>query len=202
MCTLLVEDGHHVIVGLDHSGSADPSEVNNMIYTHVLSLRKHTQFAASTFVIIIEANMSWLETHRVAQLCDRPELQPVMVESRDPTGKGRIGVVTDEANKAAYVQNLRFLMQEKRLSYLEEMIGADVNASIRELESQLRQFKRAIKIPTLPEHARYAVNYSGKGHSKKDDLALALMIGCYWSLIIRQSPEFNTIARRLGWLTN
>lgn len=202
MCSLFVENAHHVIAGLDHSGSANPADVNNMIYTHVMSLRRHPQFAASTFVIIIEANMSWIETHRVAQLCDRPELQPVMIESRDPSGQGRIGVITDEANKVAYVQNLRFLMQDKQLSYNTDLVGTDIDASTHELESQLRQFKRAIKVPTLPEHARYTVNYSGKGHAKKDDLALALMIGCYWSLIIRQSPEFINIAHRQGWQVN
>jgi hypothetical protein len=218
MATVCVEHGKYGIVGLDHSGSGCievrvsdacvvvyaetlylQQDINTMIYTHLRTLRRLPDFLCTTFVIYIEANMSWLETDRVAQICSRPELQPVLLESRDPKRQDRIGVITDENTKLGYVSTMRHLLSDKQLSYYQQLHSENTAEAKATLEDQLRQFRRAIRVPDNPEHAKYQVHYTGKGYSKKDDLVMALMMCCYWSEVTRNDPEFLAKAHQRGW---
>ena len=186
-----------LLCSLPHSTC--PQEINRLVYTHLLQLRRQPRFANTTIVVYIEANMSWLETDRVSQLCRRPELAPVILESRDPKGQGRIGVVTDEHTKLAYVSRLRYILGDKHMSYAQQMVSENAEEAKTALETQLRQFKRAIRVPDNPEHTKYQVHFTGKGYSKKDDLVMALMMACYWSEVTRHDSDFIQQALLRGW---
>lgn len=69
-----------------------------------------------------------------------------------------------------------------------------------DLHSQLRSIRRNVVRPMHPEHQKTKVTISGKTSTKKDDLALALMMALFFSDITRQNPEFVDRCHRRGWL--
>jgi hypothetical protein len=200
ICSICVEDGHHHVIGLDHTDAGHVETVNELVVNHMRALRKLPDMEGVCLIVYIEANMSWIEADRLSLLCTQPALQPVIVESRDPKGKHRAGVVTDEHNKVGYVSGLQCLLQEQRITYAQDIASRDVHECKKELETQMRAFKRAVKVPDQPEHQKYHVALTGKGYGRKDDLVMALMMACYWSFVTIHDSAFADSCTKRGWI--
>lgn len=154
-------EGQHFVVGLDHSPSADFTDINNMVYGHLRLLRRKPEFKHSLFVVFIEANMSWLETSRMTELASHESLQPVYMHSKDPKNKGRMGVITTEVNKEAYVHTLQDLLLNKNIRYAENLVTQckDGEKAIKaQLEAQMRNFRRLECIVWLCSKSRCGVD--------------------------------------------
>jgi len=200
MATIAFCRGQYILVSIDHCSIADITVVNEMIVEHVVRLRKIHVFSRSHIFVYTEANMSWVEADRVARLLINPNLQPIAIQSHDPQKKGRPGVITDESTKFGYVSLLRSLLQDTNILYAQQYTSADPNETKTAFEEQLRQFKRAIRPPADPEHNKFKVSYTGKGFAKKDDLAMAVMMACYWCAITRANSDFQTLCEARGWV--
>jgi hypothetical protein len=204
MVTVATQMGHYAIIAMDSTPSAQIDDVNSMIYSHIKAIRQHSMYSNSVIVVFIEANMSWLETDRVALICQRPELQPVYIEQTETArGISKPGVITTEATKVGYVYNTRQLLQGSHLTFATAyIINEDQDACTKEaLLTQLRAFRKCTKGPRDIDFGRSKVSYSGKAYNKKDDLAMCLMMAIYFSFATRRSHTFNAIAERNGWVT-
>lgn len=203
LCTIGWHQGQAIIVGLDTCGSARAGDVDQMIFDHVAALRAHPRYRRALLVAFVEANMSWILVDRVAQLlCNAPILQPIEVPSFDASSRQRAGVITSEDTKRSYVALLQRLLSDRCLRYVGNptMVGKEPEKLQRALEDQMRNFRRAVKLPTSPEFQNYTVKLSGKSGNSKDDLVMALMIALHWSSVMRQSRPFQDRAHGHGWV--
>jgi hypothetical protein len=136
--------------------------------------------------------MSFISTDRIASIIESLRLENIhVVPHRRPDGKldpaGRYGVVTTEARKVLYVNEIRTLLSTHRLRFLstKNMIGKDTVVDKATLGEQLKAYKEEI-IPGDEYGLRPSKRrYSGKSTGMRDDLCLALQIGVYWSHVYR-----------------
>ena len=201
LCTVAcVGGGGFSIVALDSTDSAQAQEVTLTIYEHLMRIRRSDRYRNATIVIYIEANMSWIEVDRVAQICSSPQLGPVIIESSDTSSRNRLGVTTTEANKAAYVSGLMHILQDGKIQYASPLLSKDPDRAKRLLESQLRQFRRTVKTPRDTTFQQGRVSYTGKSARTQDDLAMVLMMAIYWGYLTRAKPEFIERMTVNGWV--
>lgn len=75
------------------------------------------------------------------------------------------------------------------------------NESMRqyELMDQLDYYARLVVPSTDPDRFPDKVFYSGKGQGKKDDLAMALMIGLTHSKVTKSERSFVDMCQLQGW---
>ena len=201
MCTVAcIGGGGFVIVAIDSIDSADISEVTQMIYDHLMRIRRFVRYRNSTIIVYIEANMSWTEVSRVSQICMDPRLRPVIIESFESSSEEKAGVITTHANKAAYVNGLMHILQDGQIRYAAPLLSSDPERARRLLESQLRQFRKIVKASNDVTFQQAKVTYSGKSSHDCDDLAMVLMMVIYWGYLTRDKPTFVEMMDVNGWL--
>lgn len=188
--------GNYTVLGLDRTPSADSRKVEQLVVDHLSRLRRYEPCRGALIVLYVEANMSWIEVDRVRLLAERAVLQPCFIASHN-SKPGKLGVITDESNKAAYVDTLRHLLADDRLSHARHTQSEDPEACIYALHDQLRRFRRHYVAPREPETQRGRAYMTGKGANRKDDLLLALMMAVYYSLHTRHDPHFKQLYTRL-----
>jgi len=194
--------GLHHIVGLDHTPSADYEEINTMVYTHLRRLRSKPEFQHCLFVVFFESNMSWIETSRMRPLLEHSSLQPVHLHSKDPKEQGRVGIITTNMNKEAYVHTLLDMMVSNTLDYSADLFTQEKDGpeSIRaQLEAQMRNFRKCRKPAKFPEFNQPKVAMSGKSSTMKDDLLMSLMFALYFPTELLADSQFVARATSLGF---
>ena len=196
MATIARINGVYAIVGLDHTPSAESAEVEAMVYRHLADIRNNPAYQYAIIVFYVEANMSWIEVDRMRIVADRATIRPIYFAAHNT--KDRLGVVTDEHTKIAYVDTLKRLLCDDRIGYASEFISADAKESQAELERQLRAFRRAVHQPGNVESQKARVYLTGKGSSRKDDLLLSLMMALYFSFLTREDPNFTNMCKNFN----
>jgi hypothetical protein len=172
--------------------STGDRDIISLLVDHICNIRRQPQLKHAPIVIIPEANMSFIATDRMSTIVESLRLEDVtVVRYMRPDGKvddrGRYGVVTTEARKILYVNEVRTLLDASRLKFvaLEDMIGKNVEVDKATLGEQLKAYKEEI-IPGDEYGTRAPKRrYSGKGTGMRDDLCLALQIGVYWSYVYK-----------------
>jgi hypothetical protein len=172
-----------------------------MVHRHLTQLSQHPKYGKGAYKIsFIEANMSYIGADLVAQWCRSMAYQPMIIESRDPTARGRVGVWTGPYEKEAYAWTLRDIVESDRLYFASDMVGDNIERDKQELISQLRQFRMERMDPLDSAFGKFKYAYTGKtGGGNKDDLALALMIAIYWGQRRREDPQFILWAKEQGF---
>ena len=185
-----------VIVGLDHTDSADPDTIDNMIVQHIYTLRKHPTYRDALFVVFVEANMSNVQANRVRKLVSMSELGPIIVPGYNSKGEECPGVYTTSTNKEAYIFALLNLLQEKQLSVAKDFVSVTSVASLddikMDLSGQMRYFRRIEKQNKNPEFIANKVVMTGKSSHHKDDLLMALMFSIYFRTMIRAQHRYQS----------
>jgi hypothetical protein len=171
---------------------AGDRDIVSLLVDHIYAIRLHRQTKYAPIVIIPEANMSFIATDRIATMVESLRLENItVVAHRRPNGQldpnGRYGVVTTEARKVLYVNEIRTLLSNQRLKFIatEELIGRNAFVDKATLGEQLKAYKEEI-IPGDEYGMRPSKRrYSGKSTGMRDDLCLALQIGVYWSHVYK-----------------
>ena len=208
MATIAYSKGCVVLVGLESCSSAVGTDIDAMLYNHVRKLRNHRRYRHARIRLYVENNLSHIEADRVARIFNRPENQPVEIESHDESNQNRPGVPTTDVTKHAYVHLLLQLLKDNRLRVAREFVWTpqpqesptDPERMLHELRDQLRAFRKNVKNPADMAMGAPRIVLSGKSATKKDDLLLALMIVTYYSELTRQSDEFRARCREHGWM--
>lgn len=175
-------------------------DVERMILQHMTGLSQHPKYGKGYKLVFIEANMSYIGADQVAGWCRRVPFQPVIIESRDPSPRGRVGVWTGPYEKEAYAWTLRDVVESDSLYFAADMIGSNIERDKQTLISQLRQFRMERLDPLDTAFGKYKYAYTGKtGGGEKDDLALSLMIATYWGRRKREDQQFCLWAKQMGF---
>lgn len=174
-----------------------------MLLRHALSLRRHSVYRGAAIVLITESNMSFIQSSHVARLLDIPDIRPLVVVSEDSKGEGRVGVITGQNEKVAYIEAVRFLMQSKRLSWAaDDQLISDRPVKLREeMCKQMMAYRRERKDPREVGWTDTKVKIFGKSHGMQDDLFIALQMAIYWGRHqMLYNSAFQEHCTRMGWM--
>jgi hypothetical protein len=171
-----------------------------MVLSHLSALSQHPKYGKAHKLVFIEANMSYIGADQVATWCRRMEYQPVIIESRDPSPRGRVGVWTGPYEKEAYAWTLRDIIEADCLYYAADMIGSNTKGDKEALIAQLRQYRMERLDPTDMAFGKFKYAYTGKTPGGlKDDFALSAMIATYWGRRKREDQQFRLWAKQMGF---
>lgn len=171
-----------------------------MILNFMQSLTDHPRYRKAVKIPFIEANMSYIGADLIATWCRAMRFQPVMIESRDPTPRGRVGVWTGPYEKEAYAWTLRDAIENDTVHFAADLIGANVERDKATLEAQLRGFRMERQEPADPAFGKFKYAYTGKtSGGTKDDILLGLMIATYWGRRKREEQEFRAWCHERGY---
>lgn len=169
-----------------------------MIKNHLAKLQAHPRYGSAHKFAFIEANMSYIGADQVADWC-YPH-QPLSVESRDPSPRGRVGVWTGPFEKEAYAWRLRDIVEEDALYFAADLIGENAEKDKATLLSQMRKFRMERMEPKDVTFGKFKYAYSGKtSGGEKDDLVLSLMIAIHWGDRKRDEVQFRAWAKERGY---
>jgi hypothetical protein len=174
-----------------------------MILSHLKALSEHPRYRHAHKLIFIESNMSYIGADLVATWCRRVCFAPVIIESRDPTPRGRVGVWTGTYEKESYAWLGRDIIEQDELYYASEMIGGNIERDKESFVKQLRQFRMERQDPADLAFGKFKYAYTGKtGGGNKDDLVLAWQIATYWGRRKREDPTFLAWCKQQGYRTS
>lgn len=169
-----------------------------MIKGHLQKLQAHPRYGQAHKFSFIEANMSYIGADQVADWCY--PFQPMSVESRDPSPRGRVGVWTGPYEKEAYAWRLRDIVEDDLLFFAADLIGENVLRDKTNLISQMRKFRMERLEPNDVTFGKFKYAYSGKtSGGEKDDLVLSLMIAIHWGDRKRDDVQFRAWAKERGY---
>jgi hypothetical protein len=173
--------------------------VEEMIIEHLTKLQNHPQAVNAYKHIVIEANMSYISADEVAMWCRRKEFTNMIIESRDTTDRGRVGIWTGNYEKEAYAYTLREMIKQLNLFFSSHMFGRKVEEIKKQFIAQLRNFRLERLEPNDPGFGKYKYSFTGKTKGGlKDDLVLAAMMDCYWGQLKRENSQFMVWAQQYG----
>jgi len=176
-----------------------------MILSHLTALSEHKRYQHAHKLVFIEANMSYIGADQVASWCRRMPFQPVMIESRDPSPRGRVGVWTGPYEKETYAWTLRDIIESDSLYFADDsnMIGNNKKRDKENFLKQLRQFRMERLDPNDMAFGKIKYAYTGKtAGGEKDDILLATMIATYWGRRKREEHQFRLWAKEMGFRLN
>lgn len=175
----------------------DGTKIKSMVERHLTQLRADPRYQYALIYVYIEANLSWVTAHDLAQLCMQQKYYPVLVKSYDTTKENRYGVWTGETEKEMYVMEMRRALNEGALCYAEDLNSSEPAAIKKDVMGQLEVYRRNVKYTEGSEKVK--VSYTGKSSGRKDDLAIILQMLLYWSHVTRCSHEYLEAASANGW---
>ena len=177
--------------------------VKNTMHEHMKQVRANAKFKKSMIFLYIEANMSWLTSDDYSLELEK-HYKPLTIVRQDPkkAPEGtlpRAGVITTRAEKERYVSHLQHLLSMGNLRISKDLISQQPNGIVDKFIQQLNEFKRTVTPPKNPNSDRYEITIGGKGIDSKDDLVFAVMIGCVFAMVRRQTLEYRALKNAFGW---
>jgi hypothetical protein len=178
---------------------SENEDIEEMVVSHLQTLEAMPQCKGAYKHIIIEANMSYISADLVATWCRRKQFTNMIIDSKDSTDRGRVGVWTGAYEKEAYSYMLRDQIKEMNLFFSSYLFGKEIEKAKREFMSQLRTFRLERQDPSDPSFGKYKYSFTGKTKGgNKDDMVLAVMMAIYWGTRKRENPQFITWAKQYG----
>lgn len=188
------------------TNKVDCDAIDNVIDEHFRRLRTHIQYRNCMNRVYMEANMSFVDTDRLAKKLhsNRDLYGNVHVVSFDPkkkgTGGGRFGIWTTHDSKVCYAEEIRRCMAHMR--FADKYIGTPDNWQINrtELFKQLGQFRKEIIVPANTENNSqlfFKVNITGKSTGEQDDMVMALGICLYYMFRAQSDDSFLALCDKL-----
>lgn len=151
-----------------------------MIDHHFMAIRGHMRYQRCFIRVFPEANMSFLDTHRIANMLSHPRYGDIEVVKFDADGAGRYGIWTSQTAKEQYVKDAQREIGNVHFMRPQDFISAPNKAEHNKatLLAQLAEFREVISDPTTQNgtERQSKKSYTGKSAGKKDDLAMAFFI--------------------------
>lgn len=170
--------GNVTIVGIDVlSRCKEPSKQFKLVEEHVARLRENLYRSGSKVHILVERNLGFEAEHHKRALSHLPN-----TVFREDEKAGRVGILTTESVKHAAMELLNIMLRERRMAVCLHMHSRDKKGALMRLREQLEvysfQFKQALNTFQKDRTA-----LSGKVGGMKDDIAISLQLGVYWTSV-------------------
>jgi hypothetical protein len=170
--------GNVTIVGIDVlSGCKEPSKQFFLVEEHIKKLRENLYRSGSKVTLFVERNLGFEAEHHKRALAHIPN-----TVFHEDEKAGRIGILTTDNVKHAAMELLNIMLREKRLAVCMHMHSRDKKGMLTRLQEQLEvysfQYKQALN---TFQKSRTAL--SGKVGGMKDDIAISLQLGVYWTSV-------------------
>ena len=169
--------GNVTIVGIETLNTKEPSKQFELLEGHIAKLRQNVYRSSSPVVIIVERNLGFEAEHHKHALSHIPG-----VRFHEDEAAGRVGALTTDSVKYAAMELLNVLLREKCVAICKHFVAREPEKIKKKLEDQLGiysfQYKEAAN---TFQKTRTAL--SGKVGGLKDDLAICLQLGCYWTAV-------------------
>jgi hypothetical protein len=139
--------------------------------------RSRPEWRNSPVVIYVERNLGHEAEHHRHALKDVPN-----VKFRVDAQRARVGVLTTNETKHGMATMLNVMLREKRMHTMPkpEFTSLDVNGGLARLNEQLHVYGYQFKGGS-DTFAKDRVALSGKIGGMKDDVAIALQLGIYFT---------------------
>ena len=165
----------------------DPEKTFERLHEHVAAVRRqHHALRDSKVIIIVERNLGF-EAEHLFRYCRSIPGSGFLREK----GNTRIGILTTQTMKMAYVSFLNILLREERACCVQaaDFVDCGKNQTRSLLLDQLSFFGYSFSRPENQfQKQRFAIG--GKTGGGKDDLAMALQFGLYFANDDRYGVRF------------
>ncbi len=170
--------GNVTLVGIDVlAGCKEPSRQFLLVEEHVARLRDNLYRSGSRVTIFVERNLGFEAEHHKRALAHLPN-----TVFHEDDKAGRVGILTTDSVKYAAMELLNIMLRERRLAVCRHLHSRDRRGMLARLREQLEvysfQFKQAAN---TFQKSRTAL--SGKVGGMKDDIAISLQLGIYWTSV-------------------
>jgi hypothetical protein len=155
------------------------SGVHTLIFEqeHIYMLRRNLYRSNSAVTVFVERNLAFEAEHHKHALGHLPG-----VRFHEDDKAGRVGVLTTESVKYAAMEMFNVMLRERRVSVCKHFHSRQPKENLVKLKEQLEvysfQYKEAAN---TFQKSRTAL--SGKVGGMKDDIAICLQLGCYWTSV-------------------
>ena len=177
LVSLQRDRGNVTIVGIESLNTKEPSKQFYLLEEHIRELRRNIYRSNSPVTVFVERNLAFEAEHHKHAL---RHLEGVRFHEDDKAG--RVGVLTTETVKYAAMELFNMMLREKRVSvcrHFHSREPREIKVRLREqLDVYSFQYKEAAN---TFQKSRTAL--SGKIGGLKDDIAICLQLGCYWTSV-------------------
>ena len=169
--------GTVTITGIDMLNTKEPSKQFLLLEEHIHKLRSNLYRTNSKITIFVERNLAFEAEHHRHALQHLPN-----VTFHTDEKAGRVGVLTTDSVKYAAMEIFNVMLRERRVSLCTHFHSREPKEAKIRLREQLEvysfQFKEALN---TFQKSRAAL--SGKIGGMKDDIAICIQLGCYWTSV-------------------
>jgi hypothetical protein len=170
--------GNVTIVGIDVlSGCKEPSKQFRLVEEHVAKLRENLYRSGSKVKIFVERNLGFEAEHHKRALSHIPN-----ASFHEDDKAGRVGILTTDNVKHAAMELLNIMLREKRVAVCRHMHSRDRKGMLVRLREQLEVYSFQYK-QALNTFQKDRTSLSGKVGGMKDDIAISLQLGVYWTSV-------------------
>ncbi len=170
--------GNVTIVGVDVlSGCKEPSKQFRLVEEHIGKLRENHYRYGSKVIIFVERNLGFEAEHHKRALSHIPNTVFHVDEKA-----GRVGILTTDNVKHAAMELLNIMLREKRMAVCRHMHSRDPKGMLVRLREQLEVYSFQYK-QALNTFQKDRTALSGKVGGMKDDIAISLQLGVYWTSV-------------------
>ena len=170
--------GNVTIVGIDVlSGCKEPSKQFRLVEEHVAKLRENLYRSGSKVKIFVERNLGFEAEHHKRALSHIPN-----ASFHEDDKAGRVGILTTDSVKHAAMELLNIMLREKRVAVCRHMHSRDRKGMLVRLREQLEVYSFQYK-QALNTFQKDRTSLSGKVGGMKDDIAISLQLGVYWTSV-------------------
>ena len=171
------ERGNIAITGIESLSTKEPSKQFALLEEHIRKLRQNVYRSNSIVTVFVERNLAFEAEHHKHALGHLDRVRFYTDEKA-----GRVGVLTTEGVKYGAMELFSIMLREQRVSvckHFHSRSPIEMKVRLREqLEVYSFQYKEAAN---TFQKSRTAL--SGKVGGLKDDIAICLQLGCYWTSV-------------------
>ena len=157
---------------------AEPQLQFNLVADHIMRIRRNCpHWRNSPVIIYVERNLGHEAEHHRHALKDIPN-----VKFRVDAQRSRVGVLTTNETKHGMATMLNVFLREKRVHVWKNpsIVSLDPKGALARLNEQLHVYGYQFKAGT-DTFAKDRIALSGKIGGMKDDVAIALQLGVYFT---------------------
>jgi hypothetical protein len=170
--------GNISIVGVDVlSGCKEPSKQFRLVEEHIGKLRENLYRSSSKVILFVERNLGFEAEHHKRALSHIPN-----TVFHEDEKAGRVGILTTDHVKHAAMELLNIMLREKRVAVCQYMHSRDKKGMLVRLREQLEVYSFQYK-QGLNTFQKDRTALSGKVGGMKDDIAISLQLGVYWTSV-------------------
>lgn len=143
-----------------------------MVTDHFKRIQNTDIYKGALMIVFVEANMTWIGADAIAEMLHAEFRHNVFVVEKDPTGNGRLGVVTTDQSLESGVQLMsRSLNRGEHgcITWATPFVSAEPMKQKREFIKEAQQYMQNFRKLGDDVFGMAKMRYSGKGGGKKDD---------------------------------